>query len=196
MTSCQLGSWSSSGGHRATPTSPALAYRNWRPCGSAWLPWRQSRTSSRTSRYCERVALQTGTGPWLTLSQSLHILQAHWLEHHRQRVWCKAVAAAHPGLAAKPSKPGAVQDAAAQLAPCAPARAERAAAEVAAESQPGVQSKAEAAAGLTPQDSSGEAEAKVEADGRSVYVGNVDYAVTPEELQLHFQVACTYPSIL
>ena len=54
-----------------------------------------------------------------------------------------------------------------------------------------MQSKAEAAAGLTPQDSSGEAEAKVEADGRSVYVGNVDYAVTPEELQLHFQVACT-----
>ena len=50
------------------------------------------------------------------------------------------------------------------------------------------QSKAEAAAGLAPQDSSGEAEAKVEADGRSVYVGNVDYAVTPEELQLHFQV--------
>jgi len=29
--------------------------------------------------------------------------------------------------------------------------------------------------------------AKQEADGRSVYVGNVDYATTPEELQLHFQ---------
>lgn len=55
-----------------------------------------------------------------------------------------------------------------------------------------LQSKAEAAAGLAPQDSSGEAEAKVEADGRSVYVGNVDYAVTPEELQLHFQVDSSF----
>jgi len=26
-----------------------------------------------------------------------------------------------------------------------------------------------------------------EVDGRSIFVGNVDYAVTPEELQLHFQ---------
>ncbi|KIY94017.1 Polyadenylate-binding protein 2 [Monoraphidium neglectum] len=29
--------------------------------------------------------------------------------------------------------------------------------------------------------------AKQEADSRSVYVGNVDYGTTPEELQLHFQ---------
>ncbi|KAI8464674.1 MAG: hypothetical protein J3K34DRAFT_111458 [Monoraphidium minutum] len=29
--------------------------------------------------------------------------------------------------------------------------------------------------------------AREEADGRSVYIGNVDYAATPEELQLHFQ---------
>ena len=33
-----------------------------------------------------------------------------------------------------------------------------------------------------------DSEAKAEADSRSVFVGNVDYAVTPEELQLHFQV--------
>lgn len=32
-----------------------------------------------------------------------------------------------------------------------------------------------------------DAAAKEEVDGRSVYVGNVDYAVTPEELQAHFQ---------
>lgn len=30
--------------------------------------------------------------------------------------------------------------------------------------------------------------AKEEADSRSVYVGNVDYECTPEELQVHFQV--------
>ena len=30
--------------------------------------------------------------------------------------------------------------------------------------------------------------AKEEADARSVYVGNVDYECTPEELQVHFQV--------
>lgn len=29
--------------------------------------------------------------------------------------------------------------------------------------------------------------AKEETDSRSVYIGNVDYATTPEELQLHFQ---------
>lgn len=32
----------------------------------------------------------------------------------------------------------------------------------------------------------GDAE-REEVDARSIYVGNVDYAVTPEELQLHFQ---------
>jgi len=32
-----------------------------------------------------------------------------------------------------------------------------------------------------------EAAAKEEADTRSVYIGNVDYATAPEELQLHFQ---------
>ncbi len=32
-----------------------------------------------------------------------------------------------------------------------------------------------------------DAAAREEVDGRSVFVGNVDYAVTPEELQLHFQ---------
>lgn len=31
--------------------------------------------------------------------------------------------------------------------------------------------------------------AREEADTRSVYVGNVDYAVTPEELQQHFSVS-------
>ena len=30
-------------------------------------------------------------------------------------------------------------------------------------------------------------EAREDVDGRSVYVGNVDYGVTPEELQAHFQ---------
>lgn len=30
--------------------------------------------------------------------------------------------------------------------------------------------------------------AKEEIDSRSVYVGNVDYATSPEELQVHFQV--------
>ena len=30
-----------------------------------------------------------------------------------------------------------------------------------------------------------------EADTRSIYVGNVDYSCTPEELQVHFQV-CSY----
>jgi len=35
--------------------------------------------------------------------------------------------------------------------------------------------------------SSGDAAAKEEVDARSVYVGNVDYGCTPEELQAHFQ---------
>lgn len=30
-------------------------------------------------------------------------------------------------------------------------------------------------------------EDKAEVDARSVYVGNVDYSATPEELQVHFQ---------
>lgn len=34
---------------------------------------------------------------------------------------------------------------------------------------------------------SGDAAAKEEVDSRSVYVGNVDYSCTPEELQAHFQ---------
>lgn len=34
---------------------------------------------------------------------------------------------------------------------------------------------------------SSDATAKEEVDGRSVYVGNVDYSCTPEELQAHFQ---------
>lgn len=37
-------------------------------------------------------------------------------------------------------------------------------------------------------ESAEEQAAKEEADARSVYVGNVDYECTPEELQLHFQV--------
>lgn len=34
---------------------------------------------------------------------------------------------------------------------------------------------------------SAEANAREEADARSIYVGNVDYGATPEELQVHFQ---------
>jgi hypothetical protein len=34
----------------------------------------------------------------------------------------------------------------------------------------------------------GDQASREEADSRSVYVGNVDYACTPEELQQHFQV--------
>ena len=39
----------------------------------------------------------------------------------------------------------------------------------------------------------GEVEAadREEADSRSIYVGNVDYLCTPEELQLHFQACGT-----
>lgn len=55
-----------------------------------------------------------------------------------------------------------------------------------------VQEKAQKEAGLVPGDAStsggaAEAIAKEEADSRSVYIGNVDYATTPEELQSHFQ---------
>lgn len=41
--------------------------------------------------------------------------------------------------------------------------------------------------GEAPEDQA----AKEEADSRSVYVGNVDYECTPEELQLHFQACGT-----
>ena len=41
----------------------------------------------------------------------------------------------------------------------------------------------------TVGESAEEQAAKEEADARSVYVGNVDYETTPEELQLHFQVS-------
>lgn len=47
-------------------------------------------------------------------------------------------------------------------------------------------STAAGAAGAAASASVSEAE-KEEADGRSVYIGNVDYAATPEELQQHFQ---------
>jgi polyadenylate-binding protein 2 len=36
-------------------------------------------------------------------------------------------------------------------------------------------------------DTAAEAADREEVDGRSIYVGNVDYSCTPEELQLHFQ---------
>ena len=36
------------------------------------------------------------------------------------------------------------------------------------------------------EDESGEAESKEDVDSRSVYVGNVDYGASPEELQAHF----------
>jgi hypothetical protein len=38
-----------------------------------------------------------------------------------------------------------------------------------------------------------DAAAKEEVDARSVYVGNVDYGCTPEELQLQFQVLASDP---
>lgn len=47
--------------------------------------------------------------------------------------------------------------------------------------------KAEGGAADPPDDQA----AKEEADARSVYVGNVDYECTPEELQLHFQACGT-----
>lgn len=57
-----------------------------------------------------------------------------------------------------------------------------------------VQAQPKAEGGLAKQPSGAAPEneedqaAKEEADARSVYVGNVDYEATPEELQLHFQV--------
>ncbi|PIN13988.1 Splicing factor RNPS1, SR protein superfamily [Handroanthus impetiginosus] len=53
-----------------------------------------------------------------------------------------------------------------------------------------MQAKVEKDMGATQEDSSGasttQAE-KEEVDSRSIYVGNVDYACTPEEVQQHFQ---------
>jgi len=40
---------------------------------------------------------------------------------------------------------------------------------------------------MAPSASNTDTAAKEEADSRSVYVGNVDYGCTPEELQAHFQ---------
>ena len=51
-----------------------------------------------------------------------------------------------------------------------------------------MQDKVQKEAGLAPGGSgSGDAAAREEADARSIYVGNVDYSATPEELQMHFQ---------
>ncbi|EFN56029.1 hypothetical protein CHLNCDRAFT_13079, partial [Chlorella variabilis] len=50
-----------------------------------------------------------------------------------------------------------------------------------------MQDKAQKEAGIAPGGPSVDAAAKEEADSRSVYVGNVDYSCTPEELQMHFQ---------
>ena len=55
-----------------------------------------------------------------------------------------------------------------------------------------LQAKVQQEAGLAPGDSdaaaASEAGSREEADTRSIYVGNVDYSCTPEELQVHFQV--------
>ncbi|KDD72350.1 hypothetical protein H632_c3475p0, partial [Helicosporidium sp. ATCC 50920] len=48
-------------------------------------------------------------------------------------------------------------------------------------------SSGEGAGGEPAASSNADLASKEEADARSVYVGNVDYAVTPEELQMHFQ---------
>jgi polyadenylate-binding protein 2 len=42
--------------------------------------------------------------------------------------------------------------------------------------------------GVAAADSAEALAAKEEADARSIYVGNVDYSCSPEELQQHFQV--------
>lgn len=42
-------------------------------------------------------------------------------------------------------------------------------------------------ASIVDADAAAAEAAREEADGRSVYVGSVEYAVTPEELQMHFQ---------
>lgn len=55
------------------------------------------------------------------------------------------------------------------------------------------QAKLQKEVGMATGEESAEedATAKEEVDARSVYVGNVDYAVTPEELQMHFQACGT-----
>ncbi|XP_050223912.1 polyadenylate-binding protein 1 isoform X3 [Mercurialis annua] len=52
-----------------------------------------------------------------------------------------------------------------------------------------MQAKVEKEMGAVPDSSSGSATQaeKEEVDARSIYVGNVDYACTPEEVQQHFQ---------
>ncbi|XP_022887140.1 polyadenylate-binding protein 1 isoform X1 [Olea europaea var. sylvestris] len=53
-----------------------------------------------------------------------------------------------------------------------------------------MQAKVEKETGGAQEDSAGSSAAqaeKEEADSRSIYVGNVDYACTPEEVQQHFQ---------
>ena len=40
--------------------------------------------------------------------------------------------------------------------------------------------------GAAAQGDAADAASREEVDGRSVYVGQVDYACTPEELQMHF----------
>eukprot|EP00192_Tetraselmis_astigmatica_P020587 CAMPEP_0117667364 /NCGR_PEP_ID=MMETSP0804-20121206/10920_1 /TAXON_ID=1074897 /ORGANISM="Tetraselmis astigmatica, Strain CCMP880" /LENGTH=212 /DNA_ID=CAMNT_0005475071 /DNA_START=116 /DNA_END=755 /DNA_ORIENTATION=- len=54
-----------------------------------------------------------------------------------------------------------------------------------------IQAKVQQEAGLGTGEENevpaGEAGSREEADSRSIYVGNVDYSCTPEELQVHFQ---------
>ncbi|CAE6094123.1 unnamed protein product [Arabidopsis arenosa] len=56
-----------------------------------------------------------------------------------------------------------------------------------------MQAKVEKEMGATqdPASMAANQEGKEEVDARSVYVGNVDYACTPEEVQLHFQTCGT-----
>mmetsp|Transcript_8361 Transcript_8361/g.21414 ORF Transcript_8361/g.21414 Transcript_8361/m.21414 type:complete len:200 (-) Transcript_8361:3307-3906(-) len=60
-----------------------------------------------------------------------------------------------------------------------------------AEKLKAIQAKVQEEAGLVTGDDAaltpGEEGSREEADARSIYVGNVDYACTPEELQVHFQ---------
>eukprot|EP00899_Mesostigma_viride_P008493 jgi/Mesvir1/17645/Mv08863-RA.1 len=50
-----------------------------------------------------------------------------------------------------------------------------------------MQAKVEKEMGTPAAASSDNPAAKEEVDARSIYVGNVDYSTTPEELQMHFQ---------
>ncbi|KAI4330807.1 hypothetical protein MLD38_029056 [Melastoma candidum] len=50
-----------------------------------------------------------------------------------------------------------------------------------------LQAKVEKEMGSTPDSTSATLAEKEEIDSRSIYVGNVDYACTPEEVQQHFQ---------